>query len=151
VGSSKERKQLIEETGSAIILATSGMLQGGPSVEYLKQLGGFSKNALCFVSYQGEGSLGRRIQRGEREIMFNIGSKNEVLKLNCEVITFEGFSGHSDRKQLMNFIKHCDPKPKRIILNHGEQSRCLDLASGIYKTYRIETTAPRNLDSLRLR
>ncbi len=151
VGSSKERKQVIEEEGSCIILATSGMLQGGPSVEYLKALGSYSKNALIFVSYQAEGSLGRRIQRGEREIMFVEGTKSEVLKLNCDVATFEGFSGHSDRRQLLSFVSRCEPKPRRIILNHGEASRTLDLASTIYKKFRIETSAPRNLDAVRLK
>ncbi len=151
VGSTKERKQVIEEEGSCIILATSGMLQGGPSVEYLKALGPYSKNALIFVSYQAEGSLGRRIQRGEREIMFVEGTKSEVLKLNCDVATFEGFSGHSDRRQLLNFVSRCDPRPRRIILNHGEASRTLDLASTIYKKFRIETSAPRNLDAVRLK
>ncbi len=151
VGSAKERKQVIEEEGSCIILATSGMLQGGPSVEYLKALGSYSKNALIFVSYQAEGSLGRRIQRGEREIMFVEGTKSEVLKLNCDVATFEGFSGHSDRRQLLSFVSRCEPRPRRIILNHGEASRTLDLASTIYKKFRIETSAPRNLDAVRLK
>ncbi len=151
VGSSKERKQVIEEEGSCVILATSGMLQGGPSVEYLKALGSYSKNALIFVSYQAEGSLGRRIQRGEREIMFVEGTKSEVLKLNCDIATFEGFSGHSDRRQLLSFVSRCDPRPRRIILNHGEASRTLDLASTLYKKFRIETSAPRNLDAVRLK
>jgi uncharacterized protein len=151
VGSSKERKQIVEEEGACVILATSGMLTGGPSVEYLKQIGGHSRNALIFVSYQGEGSLGKRIQRGEREFVFGNGMGKEILQMRCEVATFEGFSGHSDRKQLMNFVAKCDPRPKKIMLCHGEQSRCLDLASGIYKTYRIETSAPRNLDAIRLR
>ncbi len=151
VGSTKERKQVIEEEGSCIILATSGMLQGGPSVEYLKALGPYSKNALMFVSYQAEGSLGRRIQRGEREIMFVEGTKSEVLKLNCDIATFEGFSGHSDRRQLLSFVSKCDPRPRRIILNHGEASRTLDLASTLYKKFRIETSPPRNLDAVRLK
>ena len=60
-------------------------------------------------------------------------------------------SGHSDRNELMDFIKKCNPKPKKVITLHGENSRCLDLASGIHKAFRIETVAPRTLDTLRLR
>ena len=54
-------------------------------------------------------------------------------------------SAHSDRRELMNFIANCNPKPKRVIINHGENMRCLDLASSIHKQFRIETAAPRNL------
>jgi len=151
VGSQKERMQVIEETGPCVVLATSGMLVGGPSVEYLKHLADNPRNSLVLVCYQGEGSLGRRIQRGDRE--FNLGtvSKPDMLQLKCEVHTVEGFTGHSGRKQLMNFIYHCDPRPKKVIINHGENSRCLDLASSIHKLYRIETVAPRNLETVRIK
>ena len=151
VGSQKERMQIIEETGPCVVLATSGMLQGGPSVEYLRHLAHNSKNSMIFVNYQGEGSLGRRIQRGERE--YNVGGngKNEVVQIKLEVHTVEGFSGHSSRNQLMNFVKNCDPRPKKVIVNHGESSRCLDLASSIHKNFRIETSAPRNLETVRIK
>jgi len=151
VGSNKERKQVIEEKGACVILATSGMLVGGPSVEYLKTLASGSMHSLVFVCYQGEGSLGRRIQRGEREISFQKGNKQEVMKINMDIHTIEGFSGHSSRKELMNFIYRCTPRPKKVIVNHGESSRCLDLASSIHKSYRVETVAPRNLDAIRIR
>jgi uncharacterized protein len=151
VGSQEERKQLIEETGSCIILATSGMLQGGPSVEYLRHLADNSKNSMIFVNYQGEGSLGRRIQRGEKEYSVSHGSKNEVVQIKLDVHTVEGFSGHSNRTQLMNFVNNCEPRPKKIIVNHGDSSRCLDLASSLHKNFRVETVAPRNLDSIRIK
>lgn len=151
VGSQKERMQVIEEVGACVVLATSGMLMGGPSVEYLKWFAESEKNALVFVSYQGEGSLGRRIQRGEREIILKEGAKPEILKINMQVHTIEGLSGHSDRKQLMSFVQKLQPRPKKIIVNHGESSRCLDLASSMHKQFRLETTVPRNLDAMRIR
>ncbi len=151
VGSPKERKQVIEETNACVILATSGMLVGGPSVEYLRHLADNPKNTLIFVAYQGEGSLGRRIQRGEKEISFISGASQEILPIRCEIYTIEGFSGHSGRKQLMNFVYKCSPKPKKVIIVHGENSRCLDLASSIHKLNRVETVAPRNLEAVRLK
>ena len=151
VGSPKERTQVIEETGSCVILATSGMLTGGPSVEYLKRLADNPKNTLIFVAYQGEGSLGRRIQRGDKEIIFQSGSQQEILKINCEVLTIEGFSGHSSRKQLLNYMYRVNPKPKKVIINHGENSRSLDLASTIHKMNRVETVCPRNLETIRIK
>jgi len=151
VGSGKERKQIVEEGGPCIVLATSGMLVGGPSVEYLKAFADSDRNSLVFVAYQGEGSLGRRIQRGEREIAFAKGNRQEQMHLNMEVYTIEGFTGHSGRKQLMSFMYKLNPKPKKVLINHGERSRCLDLASSIHKQYRIESAAPQNLEAVRIR
>jgi KH/beta-lactamase-domain protein len=151
IGSSKERKAAIEEGGPCVVLATSGMLTGGPSVEYFKAFAESDRNSLIFVSYQGEGSLGRRIQRGEKEIGFSSGNKQDITHVNLELHTIDGFSGHSGRKQLMGFIYKCNPKPRKIIINHGENSRCLDFASSIHKMYRIESVAPRNLETIRIK
>jgi uncharacterized protein len=151
IGSQKERMQVIEEKEECVILATSGMLVGGPSVEYLKHLSDNPKNKLLFVCYQGEGSLGRKLQRGATEFLTCYGQKQEVNPVKMEINTIEGLTGHSGRKQLMNFVYKCDPKPRKVIVNHGESSKCLDLASSLHKQNRIETLAPRNLDALRLR
>jgi len=151
VGSQKERMEIIEEKGPCVVLATSGMLVGGPSVEYLKHLSVDKKHSMCFVCYQGEGSLGRRIQRGEREIMVGTSTRPEVMKINMEIHTIEGFTGHSGRNELMNYMQKVQPKPKRVIVNHGENSKCLDLASSIHKQNRIETGAPRNLEAVRIK
>jgi uncharacterized protein len=147
VGSQKERQQIIEETGSCVILATSGMLVGGPSVEYLKAMAGDKRHSLVFTCYQAEGSLGNRIHRGEKEIVF---PPKEVVHVNMEVHKLE-ITGHSDRKQLMNFVARCNPPAKKIIVNHGENMRILDLASSIHKQFRVETSAPRNLETLRIK
>ena len=150
VGSPKERKQIIEESGPAVIMATSGMLVGGPSVEYLKQLADNPKNLLIFTCYLPEGTLGRRVFGGERELVFKDGSKQEVVTVKMEVVKV-AVSDHSDRKQLMNFIFKCAPRPKKVIVQHGESSKVLDLASAIHKLGHIETVAPRNLETIRVK
>ena len=151
VGSQKERKQLILEEGPCLILATSGMLMGGPSVEYLKNLAEGSKHSLMFSCYQPPGSMGHRIRAGEKE--FTVRGENgrpETLKINMEIHKVE-ISGHSDRRELMNYIKRCNPQPRKVIVMHGEASRCLDLASSIHKQFHIETVAPKNLEVIRIR
>jgi len=149
--SQKDRMKLVEEAGPCIILATSGMLTGGPSVFYLEHIADNPKNSLVFVSYQGKGSLGRVIQSGEKEVTLRISNnKRENLPINLEVYTIEGLSGHSDRNQLMNFMSKLVPKPKKIIVCHGENNSAIDLASSIYKKFKIETIAPKNLDAVRL-
>jgi len=152
IGSQKERAQVIEEPGACVILATSGMMVGGPSVQYFKELAEGEKNMLIFVSYLGPGSLGRRLSQGEKEIGFEVGpNKRHVVKVKLEIHKMDGFTGHAGRQELMDFVGKCSPRPKKIIINHGEASRCLDLASSLHKKYKIETVAPRNLESVRLK
>lgn len=150
VGSAKERQKVIEEEGACVVLATSGMLMGGPSVEYLKAFCENPNNMLVFSSYQGEGSMGRRIQQGEREFTFKTGQHTQIFKMKMEVAKIE-VTGHSDRKELMNFVMRATPRPKKVLVNHGEPSRCIDLASSIHKMVRAETIAPRNLEAVRLK
>jgi predicted metal-dependent RNase len=150
VGSAKERKQLLEDKGPAVILATSGMMAGGPSVEYFKNLADNDKNSLIFSCYLGPGTLGRRIFGGEREIIFKNGSKQEIVPVKMDVAKV-AVSDHADRKQLMNFIFKCQPRPRRVIVNHGEASKLIDLASSIHKLGRMETIAPKNLEAIRLK
>ena len=150
IGSQKERMDVIEEKGPCLILATSGMLVGGPSVEYLKHLAENAKNSLVFSCYQGEGSLGQRIQRGEREYTVQQGQKKEIIEIKMEVHRLE-ITNHADRRELMNFAQKCTPRPKKIIVDHGESSRCLDLASSLHKLLRVETNAPRNLEVIRVK
>ncbi|MEK6846324.1 MAG: MBL fold metallo-hydrolase RNA specificity domain-containing protein, partial [Nanoarchaeota archaeon] len=126
---------MILEEGSCLILATSGMLQGGPSVEYLKGLAEGSKHSLVFSCYQPPGSLGYRIRNGDKEIMFREEGKQHVLNIRMDVHKVE-ITNHSDRKQLMNYVKRCNPQPRKVILVHGEMSRCLDLATSIHQQYR---------------
>ena len=67
------------------------------------------------------------------------------------VETCDGFSGHSDRRQLLNFINNMSPRPERIIFGHGEESKCLDIASSVHKRHNINTTAMSNLETVRFR
>jgi uncharacterized protein len=152
VGSQKERQQIMHNEGSCIIIATSGMLVGGASVQYLQEMAEDKKNAIIFTCYQGPGSLGKRILDGDKQIeMPGDNGRAFVMKLNMDVFVIEGLSGHSSRTQLMNFISRCNPKPKKVIMNHGESSRSLDLASSIHKQMRCETAVPRNLEVVRIK
>ena len=149
VESPKQRAEIMEGDPS-VILATSGMMNGGPIMEYLKALGPDERNSLVIVGYQAEGTMGRRIQKGWNEIPISTNGKTYTVKINLEVTTVDGFSGHSDRHQLMDYVRRIYPKPSKVITNHGDENNCLDLASSIYKRYRIPTAAPMNLETIRL-
>ncbi len=118
----------IVETRPSIIIATSGMLTGGPAVEYLKLIASDPRNSLVFVGYQAEGTLGRRIKDGMRELQVVVDNRVEIVKINLEVYSIEGFSGHSDQAELLRYVRNIYPKPKNIVLNHGEPSAIMTLA-----------------------
>ena len=77
--------------------------------------------------------------------------KTEALQINMAVETIEGFSGHADRNGLMEFARKVKPKPDRVLVCHGESNKCLDLASSMHKAYNMDTYAPKNLETVRLR
>ena len=150
VDSVEKRKDILTNPKPSVILATSGMLNGGPIMEYLRAYGPDEKNVLVFVGYQAEGTMGRRLQKGWSEIPVYNNGKSDIIKINLQVKTVDGFSGHSDRRQLMDYIKKMKPRPEHILTEHGDEKSCLDLASSIYRKYRIETRAPMNLETIRL-
>jgi hypothetical protein len=150
VASPQERKEVIEG-GPCIVIATSGMLVGGASVEYLRNFADNPKNLLILSCYQGPGSIGRKLQEGERSVVVEIEGGTQQLNVQMRVELLSGLSPHSGRNELISFFNNMRPKPKRIIVNHGEVSKSLDFASALYKLHRVETTVPRTLETLRLR
>jgi KH/beta-lactamase-domain protein len=133
-----------------IIISTSGMLNGGPVLEHLKHLAEDPKNTLIFVGYQAEGTLGRKIQKGWREVPIEDNGKIVPLKINMEVYTADGLSAHSDRRQLLAYIGNLTAKPKRVFTVHGEEEKTIALANAIERIFKIETYTPRLLETLRV-
>ena len=150
VGSAQERKKVIEG-GPCIVLATSGMLVGGASVEYFREFAPNERNSIIFVCYQGVGSLGRQVQEGLKETKMLVDGREEIVKIKMEVHTVTGLTAHAGRNEILSFFNRMKPKPKRIIIDHGELSKSLELASALYKLQRVETNVPRTLETLRLR
>jgi KH/beta-lactamase-domain protein len=144
-------RQGIIEGEPCIVLATSGMLEGGPVIEYFKSWAGDSNNTIIFVSYQIEGTLGKRVQKGVSEVatMDNEG-KMAVAQVKLQVESIEGFSGHSDRRQLIAYLTHLKPKPERIFMCHGEKSKIFNLAGFIDKKAGINAIVPSVLETFRL-
>ncbi len=150
VDSSQMRSGILDSKDPCIVLATSGMMSGGPVMEYFRAWASEEKNGLLFVGYQAEGTFGRRLQRGMAEATFLDGSRQASVPVKIDLATIEGFSGHSDRVQLMNFVASLDPRPQRVILNHGEESKVVDLCSSLHKRFNVESRAPYNLEAIRV-
>ncbi|MFP4546389.1 MAG: beta-CASP ribonuclease aCPSF1, partial [Methanomassiliicoccales archaeon] len=151
VDSSEMRENICNDPDPAIVLATSGMMSGGPVMEYMKYWAEDPNNSLVFVGYQAEGTLGRSIQRGHSDFTVSDRGQSVPIKVKMNHETVDGFSGHSDRRQLINYFASLEPRPERVIIGHGEESKCLDLASTLYKKFNVETRAPQNLETIRLR
>jgi len=145
------REEIVEGEPS-IIMATAGMLEGGPVIDYFKRLASDKLNTVIFVSYQIEGTLGRRVQKGltETPIMNNEG-KLEVIKVKLSVESIEGFSGHSDRRQIINYIRRVTPRPEKVIVCHGEKAKCLSVSNFLKRRFKINAIAPEILETIRLR
>jgi KH/beta-lactamase-domain protein len=144
-------RQSIIEGEPCIVLATSGMLEGGPVIEYFKSWAEDEKNTIIFVSYQIEGTMGKRVQKGVNEVtMMDNEGKMVVVQVKIRSESIEGFSGHSDRRQLINYLTHLTPKPERIFVCHGEKVKTMNLADFIDKKGGISTIVPSLLETFRL-
>ena len=131
VESKPMRKKIIEGGESCIIVTTAGMLTGGPVVGYLKGLAGNSANKLILVGWQPEGSSGRKLLEGQKEIDFH----GDKLKVNLEV-EMHKMSGHADRKQLELLPKKIQGL-KEIFIVHGELSKAQQLAQALSRSYHV--------------
>ncbi|RMF29739.1 MAG: beta-CASP ribonuclease aCPSF1 [Candidatus Nitrosothermus koennekii] len=127
----------------AIIMATSGMLEGGPVIEYFKSIAPDPKNKILFVSYQVNGTLGRRVLDGSRQVsIMGKEGKIDVININSSVEKVEGFSGHSDYNQIMSYINKLKPKLRRVIVNHGERKKVENVASSVRRIFKISSYTP---------
>jgi len=145
-------REEIVDGDQCIILATSGMLEGGPVIDYFKRLAGDKRNTIIFVSYQIDGTMGSRLQKGLTEApLINSSGKMEVMQVEMQVKSVRGFSGHSDRRQLVNYLQRLKPKPERIIVLHGEKSKSLSMAHMFKRKYNVESLVPEVLETIKLR
>ncbi len=141
----EQRQNIILDPSPSIVLATSGMLNGGPIMDYVKNWASDERNTLCFVGYQAEGTLGRRMQKGFAELPMREEGQVVRVPISCEVLTIDGFSGHSDRRQLIDFVA-----PRTVICHHGDVKKCNELGQSLKSKFKVRTHAPRNLETVRL-
>ena len=143
-------RENVLKTPGAVILASAGMLTGGPSVAYFNELADDSKNSLVFVGYQAKNSLGQKVQKGLKSILINDSKgKPKNLNINLRVETVDAFSGHAYRQEILNYISGLKPKPRTILVNHGDS--CQEFSKFVSKKFNINTIAIQNLESIRLR
>lgn len=133
--STRDKRDVLN-AGPAVIVASSGMLTGGPSVFYLSKLIENPSNTVILVGYQVKGTMGRALQEGEETLTID----NEEYKARAHVDSVH-FSAHADYQQLMNFVSDI-PCPGRAFTMHGDDGRCEGFAEAVRKKLKIGATAP---------
>ncbi|MHB1908937.1 MAG: beta-CASP ribonuclease aCPSF1 [Nitrososphaerales archaeon] len=145
------REEALRE-GGAIIMATSGMLEGGPVLEYFSQLASNEKNKVVFVSYQVQGTMGRRVLDGSKQVsLLGEGGKIRIVDVNCQVIRIEGFSGHSDYNQIVRYIQRLRPKLQQIFVNHGDKRKTELLSYSLSRMFKLPVSHPSIEEAIKIR
>ena len=128
----KERKRALTEP--CVVISPAGMLVGGNAVYYLQQLAFNDKNGIALVSYQGEGTPGKKLlDTGKVE------TRGRDLNVTAEVKQFQ-FSGHADRDSLFEMIKNLKGDPK-IMTVHGDDESCTRFAEEIHEKFGFDAHA----------
>jgi len=128
-----ERKRAMGEP--CVVISPAGMLVGGNAVYYLQQLSFNNKNGIALVSYQGEGTPGKKLLDTGK-----VSTRGKDLKVQAEVKQFQ-FSGHADKKELFDMIKKVKGNPK-VWTVHGDSESCDMFAQEIHEKFGFETYAP---------
>jgi KH/beta-lactamase-domain protein len=145
------REEPLRDNMPCIVIATSGMLEGGPVLEYFKNIAPVKKNKILFVSYQVNGTLGRRVLDGTKQVsLIGKNGKIEAANINCSIEKLDGFSGHSDYNQLISFVHKLRPKLRRVLVNHGERRKSENLSMSIRRMFRIPTHYPQIQEAIKL-
>ena len=128
----KERKNALTEP--CVVISPAGMLVGGNAVYYLQELSFSDKNGIALVSYQGEGTPGKKLLDTGK-----VQTRGKDLSVKAEVKQFQ-FSGHADRDSLFEMIKNLKGNPK-IMTVHGDDESCTRFAEEIHEKFGFEAHA----------
>lgn len=129
-----------------IIISASGMCEAGRIRHHLKHNLWDSRNSIVFVGYQAEGTLGRYLVEGEKDITLF----GEKIHVNAEIHNLEGFSGHADREGLLDWLSGFQKAPHDIFLVHGEQESKNDFAETVKKELGYDCTVINSVSEYKL-
>ena len=119
---SEDSKRINEDRRPKVILSASGMCEAGRIRHHLKHNLWKPESIILFVGYQAEGSLGRKLQDGYKEVRLF----GEDIVVRAEIASLHGTSGHADQKGLLNWLDGFQRKPHTIYVNHGSDQSVKD-------------------------
>ncbi|MFA5129587.1 MAG: MBL fold metallo-hydrolase [Patescibacteria group bacterium] len=133
-----ESKRINDAPSPKIIIAGSGMMNGGRILHHLLRYLGSSKTTLLIVGYQASGTLGRRLHMGEKHVRV----MEETIDVRAKIESIGSFSAHGDQHKLLNWIRGAKRLPKNVYCTHGEDDACIALATCIKDEFHINADAP---------
>jgi len=140
----EESKRINDVPAPKIIIAGSGMSNGGRILHHERRYLFGSKNLLLIISYQSVGSLGRRLFEGEKFVKIF----NTPIHVRCKIKAIGGYSAHPDKKGLLSWISSFNKPVKKIFVVHGEEEAALSLVNSIQDNLGIDAMAPFKGDSI---
>ncbi len=140
----EESKRINDVPAPKIIIAGSGMSNGGRILHHERRYLFDSKNLLLIISYQSVGSLGRRLFEGEKFVKIF----NTPIHVRCKIKAIGGYSAHPDKKGLLSWLRGFAKPVKKIFVVHGEEEAALSLVNSIQDNLGVDATAPLKGDSV---
>ena len=126
-----DSQMLNTDKSAKIIISASGMCEAGRIRHHLKHNLWDSRNSIVFVGYQAEGTLGKLLVSGAKEVKLF----GEPVMVGAEIYNLEGFSGHADQKGLLDWLGGFQKEPKHIFLVHGETQSKIDFAAKVNEVF----------------
>jgi metallo-beta-lactamase family protein len=142
----EESQRLNADRTPKIIISASGMCEAGRIRHHLKHNLWDPKSSIIFVGYQAEGTLGRSLIEGLKDVKLF----GETVHVEAEIHNLEGFSGHADKNGLMEWLGGFREKPQQLFLVHGEADSKKELAETIKKELGYEPTVVTDVSEFEL-
>ncbi len=144
--SPEESKAINNDHRPKVIIAGSGMSNGGRIVHHEARYLPDPKNTIIIVGYQAANTLGRRIVEGEKEVIIH----GQPVKINARLVNIHGFSAHKDSDHLIEFVASTAPTLKKVIVILGEPKSSYYLGQHIHETYQLPVMVPEKGDVIEL-
>ncbi len=137
---SEDSRQINFDKTPKVILSASGMCEAGRIRHHLKHNLWRPESTILFVGYQSEGTLGRKIIDGAPTVKLF----GEEIQVRATIETLEGISGHADRDMLLGWLESLPAKPRKVFVNHGNDTVCDAFAATVTECLSIPAEAPYN-------
>ncbi|MDQ5957133.1 MAG: metallo-beta-lactamase family protein [Patescibacteria group bacterium] len=134
----KDSQAINDDHGAKIIIAGSGMSSGGRIIHHEMRYLSDPKATLLMVGYQAVGTLGRRLQDGDKTVVVH----GQEVKVKCEVDMIGGFSAHKDSDHLLGFVESSAESIKKVFIVLGEPKSSMFLGQRIVENYGLDITLP---------
>jgi metallo-beta-lactamase family protein len=139
-----ESKTINHIKGTVVIIAGSGMCTGGRIKHHLVYNISRPESTILFVGYQAEGTLGRQIVEGSKEVRI----LGQMCRVRAKIVQMGGFSAHADRDELLRWLSGFEAPPSRLFVTHGESKTALSFADLVTKTKKWPVTVPQYQDQV---